>query len=157
MSMDGTSCVIALKGNITFHETLRVFQNDYEFWEFHDCRVVVQDNDLLITMKTDGRFQDYTIDYEKVWRIGASPKMMVPLNFEYHVGRDRFKVVHSLPSDTYYVTDTFKDYFADTFKIFSVEEGKSKANGICDFLNRQEERVNLYASMLLFNRVLDED
>lgn len=149
--IDATGCVIELKGNITFHETLRVYQNDWEFWEFHNCRVVVQENDLLITMKQEGEMKNFTIKYDHISTVEASPKMDVPIDFEYQVGRYRFKVVHSMPGDDWYVVDAFQEYFDYSFRIFSVEEGEEKAECIARFLNRQDETVNLLKSLLLFD------
>ena len=150
--MDATSCVIELKGNITFHEKLRVYQNDNEFWEFDNCRVIVQETQLLITMQSDGDLKDYSIKYDKVWMLDASPKIIKPISFDNKCGWNRFKYVHSLPSDNHYVTDTFQDYFEDSFKIFSVVEGEESAKDIVRFLNNQEEKVNMYNALLLLEK-----
>lgn len=154
--IDATGCVIELKGNITFHETLRVFQNDWEFWEFHNCRVVVQENDLLITMKQDGEMKNVSITYDRISTVDGSPKMEVPVDFEYQVGKYRFKVVHSMPGDNYYVVDAFQEYFEYSFGIFSVEEGEEKAGCIARFLNRREEELHILNSIILLNSVLDK-
>ncbi len=135
------TALIALKGNVTFHENVKVYEHDYKYTEFKNVFVKIKEEGLIFTYKKDGEFVDYRYDYMNLSRIEASDKVLFKLNDEVYLN-PRFKAVHAMPGDDYYVVDSEQNWNDTTFEIVSVQDGKTAEN-LADFLNHQEDKMNV--------------
>ena len=134
------TCLIALKGNITFHKYVKVYEHDYKYTVFKNVLVKVKEEGLLFTYKQNGELIDYRYDYSKVWRIETEGKEIFNISTD-SVLLPRFKSVHSMPGDNYYVVDTEGEWNERDFRILPVNDEES-ADELAGFLNYQEDKIN---------------
>ena len=69
------TALLALKGNVTFHENVKIYEHDYKYMEFKNVLVKIKEEGLIITYKDNGQLVDYCYDYSKLWRIESSDKV----------------------------------------------------------------------------------
>ena len=135
------TCLIALKGNITFHKYVKVYEHDYKYTAFKNVLVKVKEEGLLFTYKKNDELIDYVYDYLKVWRIETEGKEIFNINTD-SVLLPRFKSVHVMPGDNYYVVDTEGKWNERDFGILPVDDEEA-ADELAGYLNYQEDKINM--------------
>lgn len=147
------TALLALKGNVTFHENVKIYEHDYKYMEFKNVLVKIKEEGLIITYKDNGQLVDYCYDYSKLWRIESSDKVIFKLTDDVFLN-PRFKTVHAMPGDNYYVVDTEQNWNENSFEILPVKN-ESVADELVEFLNDREDKINVLTGF--YNLFIKED